>query len=201
MNRRCAFFQKKKNQKKSSQFKLLFLFVCQPGFLKMYQACFEGNMEAVLDHIRNKKCDWNEGLRGACQGACQGGNKKIVEWISQGEPFLDWNWGLKGACQGGHKEIAELMISKGASNWNWGLYSACQGGHQETAELMISKGEPRGLVWDWGLYGACQGGHKNMVEWMISKGGNKDMVEYMISKDANSLALCSLLKKWIYSGS
>ena len=31
-----------------------------------------------------------------------------------------------GACRGGQRQIADLMIAKGASNWNAGLDSACR---------------------------------------------------------------------------
>ena len=48
--------------------------------------------------------------------------------------------GLGGACDGGHRELAELMIEKGATDWNWGLMDACYGGHRDLAEWMIAKG-------------------------------------------------------------
>ena len=41
---------------------------------------------------------------------------------------------------GGHRELADLMIEKGATDWNWGLRMACYGGHRELADLMIEKG-------------------------------------------------------------
>jgi hypothetical protein len=48
--------------------------------------------------------------------------------------------GLKGACIGGHKELAELMIARGANDWNYGLSGACFAGHKELAEFMIARG-------------------------------------------------------------
>ncbi len=32
------------------------------------------------------------------------------------------------------------MISKGAIEWDWGLWSVCEGGHRDLVNLMISKG-------------------------------------------------------------
>lgn len=50
------------------------------------------------------------------------------------------NYGLLGACKGGHKELAELMITKGDDDFNSGLSCACRGGCEELAELMIISG-------------------------------------------------------------
>ena len=80
---------------------------------------------------------------------------------------LDWDCGLYGACHGGHRDLAELMIAKGAINWDWGLGGACHGGHRDIVELMITKGAAN---WNEGLYGACRGGHRDMAELMIAKG-------------------------------
>jgi len=98
---------------------------------------------------------------------CRGLNTVLYESCKEGSLFIaknaidigvviDWNWGLYGACQGDHKELAEWMISKGASSgvvidWNWGLKGACEGGHKELAEFMINKGA---TDWNWGLKGA-----------------------------------------------
>jgi len=70
---------------------------------------------------------------------CEIGHKEIVELlISKGAN--NWNEGLDGACFGGNKEIVELLISKGANNWNEALCSACEGRNKEIAILMITKG-------------------------------------------------------------
>jgi hypothetical protein len=47
---------------------------------------------------------------------------------------------LENACWGGHKDLALLMIDKGATDWNGGLAWACWGGHKDLALLMIDKG-------------------------------------------------------------
>jgi hypothetical protein len=104
--------------------------------------------------------------------------------------------GLIGACLGGHKDLAELMITKGAKNLDNGLRYACERGHEDLAELMIAKGADK---FDWGLEGACEGGHKDLAELMIIKGardynlglhgacsrGQKVLVKLMIDKGAN----------------
>jgi len=54
------------------------------------------------------------------------------------------NEGLFRACRGGHRDLAELMIKKGATDLNWGLEGACEGGHRELAEWMIEKGADSG---------------------------------------------------------
>lgn len=101
--------------------------------------------------------------------ACKNGDKKFVtEWIDR-SPY-DCIWGLEYACLGNspdHREIVELLISKGANNWHTGFMSACEGGNRKIIELMISKG-----VKDWrrGLVRACAGGHREIVELMIAKG-------------------------------
>jgi len=37
-------------------------------------------------------------------------------------------------------EIIDLMISKGANDWNYGLFGACQSKNKEIALLMVKKG-------------------------------------------------------------
>jgi hypothetical protein len=79
----------------------------------------------------------------------------------------EMNWELRNACFRGHKELAELMILKGATNWDSGLRAACEGGRKELAELMILKGAND---WNCGLQLACLCGHKELVELMILNG-------------------------------
>jgi len=105
------------------------------------------------------------------------------------------NMGLEGACIGGHKDLAKLMIAKGANNLDRCLQSACQEGHKDLAELMIVSGASE---FNWGLRGACRGGYKDLAELMIASGardfdgglssacpeGHKDLVDLMIAKGA-----------------
>jgi hypothetical protein len=83
-------------------------------------------------------------IRGMLKFAYRNGSVKLAKYcllggkIDQSEMSL--NWGLYHACFDGHKELAELLLLKGASDWNTGLHFACKGGHKDLVELMISKG-------------------------------------------------------------
>ena len=65
---------------------------------------------------------------------------RLKALIDKHKENLAWDSGLEGACLGGHRDLAEFMIQKGATDWNYGLYNACSGGHRDLAELMIEKG-------------------------------------------------------------
>ena len=121
---------------------------------------------------------------------------RLKKLIDKYQNDLEWNYGLSGACCGGHRDLAELMISKGASDWDWGLYSACYGGHHDLVERMIQKGANH---WNYGLQGACRGGNRDLAERMISKGandlkwgfyeanceGHRELAQLMIQKGAD----------------
>lgn len=110
------------------------------------------------------------------------------------------NYGLEGAYLGGYKDLAKLMISKGATNFNNCLQIACRKGHRDLAELMINEGAD---MFDWGLHGACEGGHKKLAELMVTYGaedfdsglhcacesGHKDLVKLMIAYGAKDFNL------------
>ena len=80
------------------------------------------------------------------------------------------NAGFYSACRGGHKDLAELMITKGAKHWNDGLRAGCEEGHLEIVELMITKGASD---YNSGLNNACFRGHKDLVKLMILQGANR----------------------------
>lgn len=42
-------------------------------------------------------------------------------------------------CRGGYKELAELIVTKGANDWDGALKAACRGGHPELVEFLIDK--------------------------------------------------------------
>ena len=67
------------------------------------------------------------------------------DWYYYHYSVSKWNWGLFGACQGGNRELAELMIEKGANDWNRGLNCAYWGGNRELANYMIEKKTTNGL--------------------------------------------------------
>jgi hypothetical protein len=132
----------------------------------LFECAYFGSLELV-EWIAPKIIgwDWNEGLRGACQG----GHQDIAQWMIE-KGADNFSLGLRGACRGGHRSMAEWMIEKGAVCWDLGLRGACRGGHQAMAQWMIEMGADE---WDYGLGDACRGGYQEMVEWMIKKGANK----------------------------
>jgi hypothetical protein len=71
--------------------------------------------------------------------------------------------GLYGACAGGHIELAELMISRGATIFDGGLYNACYHGHEDIAQLMISLGANN---LDRAFVGALRGGHRETINFI-----------------------------------
>lgn len=161
----------------------------------LFSACYSGHTEIIKLIISRKNQVSLHTFNMGMTGACQGGQKDIVEWMIQLGAY-SLSAGLYSACLGGHKEIIELMIAMGATHWNWGLDGACSGGNKEIATLMIEKGA---YDWNLGLSGACFGGQKEMAEWMIEKvreaggtpdwnsalvsacaGGRREMVEFII---------------------
>ena len=101
-------------------------------------------------------------------GACRGGFKDLAQLMIE-RGAVNWNDGLQGACRGGFKYLAQMMIDRGANDWNEGLWSACYGGHRDLAQWMMDLGA-RNL--DWGLLSACYGGNKDLAQWMIDLGAN-----------------------------
>ena len=87
----------------------------------------------------------------------------------------------------GHKEIAELLIDKGADvnakskRGEIPLHLAAQGGHKEIAELLIDKGADVYAKdkYEWTpLHLAAQGGHKEIAELLIAKRPYVDAGDY-----------------------
>ena len=86
-------------------------------------------------------------LVSAPDGPCRRGRIELLNWLIQNMEqrrmhcsVSDWNRGLYAACIGGHKDIAVIMIRKGAKNFNMGLRLACIYGHKDLVELMITNG-------------------------------------------------------------
>ena len=87
---------------------------------------------------------------------------------------------------GGHKEVAELLIAKGAevdAKDDWpgatGLHYAAENGHKEVAEVLIAKGADlnakRGYpAGDTPLHSATRAGNKDIVELLIENGADVD---------------------------
>lgn len=114
------------------------------------------------------------------------------------------DWGLQAACEGGHRDIAELMISKGATDLRDGLEGACEYGHRHIVEFFFEIAEKSNdddyvkVIKDCALKSACANGRRDLVDFVISKGansweygfvgacagGHRDIVDLMISKGA-----------------
>jgi hypothetical protein len=100
------------------------------------------------------------------QEACLAGNRDLAElMIERGAKSV--NGGLGSACLGGHRDLVHLMIEKGAYRWNWGLQGACMGGHRDLAELMLDEGA---YLVNPGLSEACLKGHQEVVKLMLDNG-------------------------------
>ena len=84
--------------------------------------------------------------------------------LSHGNIWIDL--GLEGACKGGHRDLVDLMISKGANDWGFALQAACEGGHRDLVDLIIEKGK-EGTWWKGGLVWARKGGHGGLVHHLI----------------------------------
>jgi hypothetical protein len=124
----------------------------------------------------NRQEDTLESVRnGGCfneglAGACWGGRKEMAQlMIERGAANFDW--GLLGACLGGRINTAELMIEKGATNIQQGLERACDRGHMELTLLLIHKTESSGSLVEFGplLTIACRDGHKEILGLIIQK--------------------------------
>jgi hypothetical protein len=74
---------------------------------------------------------------------------------------------LQNACWGGHKELARLMIDKGATDFKYSLWNACAGGHKELVDYMIEQGA---TDWNGGFTNACRYGHLALIRYMLEKG-------------------------------
>lgn len=142
------------------------------------------------DRLSIIRSAYNEDWIGCClRGASERGHKDLIElMITKGANI---NYGLEGACRGGRKDIVKLMITRGAKNFDWGLQGACEGGHKDLAELMIAKGAKK---FNWGLESACQGGHKDLAELMIAKGANDFNGCLRIAREAGHEDLIKLMK-------
>ena len=115
-------------------------------------------------------------------------------YISKGATNY-WNFGMSSAAENGHRDIVDLMISKGANIWNTGMISAIKNRHRDLVDFFIEKGAND---WDLGLEYAARSGHQDLVDFFIEKGagkfdlgmsaaaqgGHQDLVDFFILKGA-----------------
>jgi ankyrin repeat protein len=163
-------------------------------------------------------CQNNQGISVALNSVKKGNINDVRKFIEMEPSLINAcdGWGrtlLQEACYDGHKNIVELLVSKGAdvnSKDKMGhgpLHLSCSQGHRDISELLISKGAHVNADYGKGspLYQACSGGHRDVAELLISKGadmkvksksgntllhsacisGHKDVVELLISKGAD----------------
>ncbi len=70
---------------------------------------------------------------------CNRYNKdKVLEILNTNITTEDLNQGLAGACAGGHKDLAMLMIKKGANDWYQALEQAYKHKYEDIIILLIN---------------------------------------------------------------
>ncbi len=127
--------------------------------ISFFTACKNNDMNEVLKQINKGETDYNDGL----SGACLGGHKELALFmlnqhndndlvcltintylhnpgdsvlLSINDPVEALNTGLFNACRGGHKELVELMISRGANDLLKALFWARYGKQKEIISLL-----------------------------------------------------------------
>lgn len=136
----------------------------------MNGACEGGHFDLVKAEIERNGADVNEN---ALCASCRSGNITLVNFLIatiRGFHLVMWNGCLVIACCYGHRDVAKLMIQRGANSWNNAMHSACWGGHGGLVDLLISRGANG---WNFGLMGACEGRHKTLVAEMIERGATR----------------------------
>lgn len=133
-------------------------------------ACKAGDTDEVLLTLQqsinsDEIVDFNEGLRGACEG----GHISVVELVvAYGAD--DWDGGLEEACKRCHLDIVNMMIRYGAFDFNRGLKAACVGNNLEIVKLMFNCGGINPEDINECLYYACSTNNLDLAELMIKLG-------------------------------
>lgn len=135
----------------------ILLLVDRPSLYHVSQVCNQWRQMSLKQIVVINSLD-------IFKATCYRGDHLSIIKSKKNELWL--NQGFRSACKGGHKELAELMIIKGADDYNIGLYNTCRGGHKELVELMIIKGASD---WNRARNAGRQGGHQELVELMIPK--------------------------------
>jgi len=133
---------------------------CGPN-ISIHEAAYEGNIKAVKQHL----------AAGADVNGKQGEVLDAFDRVDRSGTTP-----LHKALLGGHKEIAELLISKGANvnaKDNDGLTPLHWAETKELAELLITKGADVNAKWNGGLtylHQAAVKSRNGVAEFLISKG-------------------------------
>lgn len=137
--------------------------------------CFEGDMKTIKLMIKQKKVN----------------------------SHTDWNNGFKGACRGNRIDIAELMLSKGASSTSCTetFRIVCSNGYADIVKLIIKhadKTSTHNIFYSKGLEHACKEGHMDVINMLMDSGetrfgldgackaGRLDIVKLMVSRGVDS---------------
>ncbi|XP_071108956.1 ankyrin repeat domain-containing protein 50-like [Haliotis cracherodii] len=125
--------------------------------------------------------------------ACQGGNVEVVKFVLSLGMLSINSRGLKKmtpvmtAADKGHKEVVELLVSKGADvslldkGHDTLLHLACRGGNVEVVKFVLSLGmlsiNSRGWKKMTPVMTAADKGHKEVVELLVSKGADVSLLD------------------------
>ena len=145
--------------------------------LGLYNACFNGHKELILLMLEIGASD----MKDALFYACSGGQKETVSFIlneneskNLGFNKEDFEKGLRGACRGGFKDLALVMIKKGANDWESAFYGSCSYGNPEFSLWNFQQGiklknfNKEDL--DNGLDIACKNKNKDLALLLIDQG-------------------------------
>jgi len=162
---------------------------------KLWQACADGDLEAVRELANDPAVDFN--WVGEDRGdtplhrACRFGWWEIAKLLLVQEK-IEVNRGNKGgaspfhiACQEGHKEVVSLMLAdprvdpnKPQSDEGISFFVACMRDHREVVSLLLvdPRIDPNKPWTDQGtpLWYASQNGHLVVVQLLLASGGEID---------------------------
>lgn len=174
--------------------------------IKLCDACYEGDIEAVKLCLINGEGSLGWGLRGACR---KEGNIEIVKLLveyhtntnnmNNSDRIKYLNWGLSSACAGNNLEIVKYLVDNGADNFDDGLLATCFKGTCETADFLVKCGASK---FEKCLAQACHEGHLEIAKFMIAKkatnwnegllnachGGRIELVALMLDYGATNLS-------------
>jgi len=105
------------------------------------EVCKLGNKVSVNYLIRMGANNWNDGL----MGACEGGHIEIAG-IMVDNGATNFNRALEIACCYNQIQMVKLMKDYGADDFNRGLRSAGENDNKEIAEYLVSLGATHNLI-------------------------------------------------------
>jgi hypothetical protein len=115
----------------------------------MFQVCYNGSRDSVMELVLYGANNWSRGL----YGACYGNQPEIADMMlcfgaSDSKNVI--NSALKTACEQGHMPIIKLLVDEwGANDWSQGFLAACSYAKLEIAEFMLNKAVDNNCEIDW----------------------------------------------------